>query len=193
LRLIQKVLAQPREALRSRNRRPPLPQILPSGVLEKWKVLTPICVKVRMEKSWDVGLLSVPTKIAVHPNRPRHSGTGSQWASAEMTSPVSGLKETRLSRGTRLEKVMKSRIRTNKASLQGIATGTPLLPVFAVSVSTLGFVLSANANERKTAIITFDAPGAGTGPLQGTLTEGVAPTPPIRTSPATKQSPTAGC
>jgi hypothetical protein len=83
-----------------------------------------------------------------------------------MTSPVSGLKETRLSRGTRLEKIMKSRSSTQKASFQGMATRTALLPVFAVSLATLGFVLSANANERKTAITTFDAPGAvnGTSP-----------------------------
>jgi hypothetical protein len=50
-----------------------------------------------------------------------------------------------------------------KSSLQGMATGTPLLLVFAVSLVTSGFVLSANANERKTAIITFDAPGAVNG------------------------------
>jgi hypothetical protein len=86
---------------------------------------------------------------------------------------------------------MKSRTRTNKASLQGMATGTTLLLVFAVSLATSGFVLSANANERKTATITFDVPGAGTAPLQGTLAEGVALTPPIRMLPATKQSPTA--
>ena len=61
---------------------------------------------------------------------------------------------------------MKSRTRKNKASLQDMATGTALLLVFAVSLATSGFVLSANANERKTAIITFDAPGAvnGTSP-----------------------------
>jgi len=44
-----------------------------------------------------------------------------------------------------------------------MATRTALLPVFAVSLATSGFVLSANANERKTAIITFDAPGAVNG------------------------------
>jgi hypothetical protein len=69
----------------------------------------------------------------------------------------------------RLEKIVKSTSRTNKASLQGVATGTALLLVFAVSLATSGFVLSANANERKTAIITFDAPGAGTGAGQGTF------------------------
>jgi hypothetical protein len=63
---------------------------------------------------------------------------------------------------------MKSRTRTNKASLQSMATRTALLLTFAVSLITSGFVLSANANERKTAIITFDAPGAGTGAFQGT-------------------------
>jgi hypothetical protein len=51
---------------------------------------------------------------------------------------------------------MKSR--TNKASLQGMAPGRALLLVFAVSLATSGFVLSANAIERKTAIITFDVP-----------------------------------
>jgi hypothetical protein len=59
-----------------------------------------------------------------------------------------------------LEKIMKSRGRTNKASLQGMATNTVLLPLYAVSLITSGFVLSANANERKTAIITFDPPGS---------------------------------
>jgi hypothetical protein len=58
---------------------------------------------------------------------------------------------------------MKSRI--DKKSLQDMATGTVPLVLFGVSLATSGFVLSANANERKTAIITFDAPGAGTGPL----------------------------
>jgi hypothetical protein len=53
-----------------------------------------------------------------------------------------------------------------------MATGTVLLPLFAVSLITAGFVLSANANERKTTIITFDVPGAGTGAGQGT--EGLA-------------------
>jgi hypothetical protein len=88
---------------------------------------------------------------------------------------------------------MKSTSRTKNALLQGMATRTALLPVFAVSLATSGFVLSANANERKTATITFDVRGAGTGPLQGTLAEGVALTLPIRMLPATKQSPTAGC
>jgi hypothetical protein len=83
-----------------------------------------------------------------------------------MTSPVSGLNPT--ARDTPLEKFMKGRTRTNKASLQGMATGRALLQVFAVSLITSGFVFSANANERKTAIITFDAPGAGTGLFEGT-------------------------
>jgi hypothetical protein len=43
-----------------------------------------------------------------------------------------------------------------------------LLLAFAVSLATSGFALSANANERKTTIITFDVPGAGTGAGQGT-------------------------
>jgi hypothetical protein len=67
-----------------------------------------------------------------------------------------------------LEQIMKSRNRTNKGLLQRMATGRALLQVFAVSLITSGFVLSANANERKTAIVTFDAPGAGTGSGQGT-------------------------
>src|ERR1700748_517447 len=70
---------------------------------------------------------------------------------------------------------MKSRTRTNKASLQGMATRTALLLTFAVSLITSGFVLSANANERKTAIITFDVPGAGTGPGGGTQAVAISP------------------
>src|SRR5215472_4201950 len=64
---------------------------------------------------------------------------------------------------------MKSRSRTNNASLQGTATGLALLLAFAVSLATSGFVLCANASERKTTIITFDAPGAGTDSGQGTI------------------------
>ena len=45
-----------------------------------------------------------------------------------------------------------------------------LLLAFAVSLVTSGFALSANANERKTTIITFDAPGAGTGTAQRSRT-----------------------
>ena len=55
---------------------------------------------------------------------------------------------------------MKSTSRTNKASLQDIAPGRALLVMFAASLATLGFALSANGNERKTTIITFDVPGA---------------------------------
>jgi hypothetical protein len=74
-----------------------------------------------------------------------------------------------------LEKIMKSSSRTNKASLQSMATRTPLLLTFAVSLITSGFVLSANANERKTAIITFDAPGATHGLFQGTHGIAISP------------------
>ena len=63
---------------------------------------------------------------------------------------------------------MKSRSRTNKPTLQSMATGTVLSPLFAVGLITSGFVVSANANERKTAIITFDVPGAATSLFQGT-------------------------
>jgi hypothetical protein len=49
------------------------------------------------------------------------------------------------------------------------------LQVFAVSLITSGFVLSADANEWKTRIITFDAPGAGTGFNQGTLPLAITP------------------
>jgi hypothetical protein len=70
---------------------------------------------------------------------------------------------------------MKSRSRTNNASLQGTATGSALLLAFAVSLATSGFVLSANANERKTVIITFEVPGAGTGAFQGTLDFDISP------------------
>jgi hypothetical protein len=75
----------------------------------------------------------------------------------------------------RLERIMKSRSRTNKASLQGIAARQSLLLAFAVCLVTSGFALSANANERKTALITFDAPGAGKGAFQGT--QGIAISP----------------
>ena len=66
---------------------------------------------------------------------------------------------------------MKSTRRTTKASLQAMATRTALLPVFAVSLATLGFGLFANANERKATLITFDVPGAG----QGTLGYAITP------------------
>jgi hypothetical protein len=49
-----------------------------------------------------------------------------------------------------------------------MATGTVLSPLFAVGLITSGFVVSANANARKTAIITFDVPGAATGLFQDT-------------------------
>jgi hypothetical protein len=70
---------------------------------------------------------------------------------------------------------MKSRSRTNNASLQGTATGTAFLLVFAVSLATSGFGLSANAKERKTTLITFDAAGAGTGAFQGTIVNSINP------------------
>ena len=70
-------------------------------------------------------------------------------------------------RGTRLEKIMKGR--TNKVSLQGMAPGRALLVLFAVNLATSGFVLSANANERKTTLITFDVLGARTTAFEGTL------------------------
>jgi uncharacterized membrane protein len=65
---------------------------------------------------------------------------------------------------------MKSRSRTIKASSQGMASGGALLLAFAASLATSGLVLSANANERKTAIITFDVPGA-----QGTFAYAISP------------------
>ena len=61
--------------------------------------------------------------------------------------------------------------RTNNLSLEGMATGRALLQVFAVSLITSGFVLSANANERKTTIITFDVPGA----VNGTSPSSISP------------------
>ena len=56
-----------------------------------------------------------------------------------------------------------------------MAPGRALLVLFAVSLITSGFVLSANANERKTAIITFDAPGATHGFMQGTHANAINP------------------
>ena len=44
-----------------------------------------------------------------------------------------------------------------------------------LTLATLGLGLSASANERGTCFITFDAPGAGTGPFQGTLPEAINP------------------
>ena len=38
-----------------------------------------------------------------------------------------------------------------------------------LTLATLGLGLSASANERETCFTTFDAPGAGTGPFQGTV------------------------
>ena len=80
-----------------------------------------------------------------------------------------------MNRTPRLEKIVKSRSRTHKAPFQGMATGTALLLVFAVSLATSGFGLSANANERKTVLITFDVPGAGTGAFQGTFGIAISP------------------
>jgi hypothetical protein len=65
---------------------------------------------------------------------------------------------------------MKSRTRTNKASLQSMATRTALLLTFTVSLITSAFVLSANANQRKTSIITFNVPDA-----QGTQAYAINP------------------
>jgi hypothetical protein len=76
-----------------------------------------------------------------------------------MTSPVSGLKETRLSRGTRLEKFMKRKTRTHKTSLQGIATRAARLPVFAVSLATLRFGLFANTDIQATGDIVWVTAG----------------------------------
>ena len=56
-----------------------------------------------------------------------------------------------------------------------MAANTVLLPLFAVSLITSGLVLSANANERKTSIITFDVPGAGTSAFQGTVGLAISP------------------
>jgi hypothetical protein len=65
---------------------------------------------------------------------------------------------------------MKKRKQNTQSIIQAIAAGTALLQVLAVSLVTLGFVLSANANERKTAIVTFDVPGA-----QGTEANAISP------------------
>src|SRR5262249_4194671 len=42
-----------------------------------------------------------------------------------------------------------------------------------LTLATLGLGLSANAQERTPTFITFDAPGAGTGPFQGTVPQSV--------------------
>jgi hypothetical protein len=70
---------------------------------------------------------------------------------------------------------MKKQKQNTQSIIQAIAAGTALLQVLAVSLVTLGFVLSANANERKTAIITFDVPGAAHGPFQGTHGNAISP------------------
>jgi hypothetical protein len=49
------------------------------------------------------------------------------------------------------------------------------LQVFAVSLITSGFVLSTNANAQKTTIMTFDAPGATHGFMQGTHANAINP------------------
>ena len=69
---------------------------------------------------------------------------------------------------------MKSRSAT-EYRFNGRTTSTGLLLVFTVSVGTLGLGFSANANERKTAIVTFDVPGAGTGAGQGTIGYAITP------------------
>src|SRR5215467_2962396 len=46
---------------------------------------------------------------------------------------------------------------------------SPWALAICLTLVTLGLGLSVNAQERKTTFITFDAPGAGTGPFQGTL------------------------
>src|ERR1700739_4967977 len=70
---------------------------------------------------------------------------------------------------------MKKRKKNTQSIIQAIAAGTALLQVLAVSLVTLGFVLAANAHERKTAIITFDAPGATHGLFQGTHGIAISP------------------
>src|SRR5215470_4183305 len=52
---------------------------------------------------------------------------------------------------------------------------SPWALAICLTLVTLGLGLSVNAQERKTTFITFDAPGAGTGPFQGTI--GVANNP----------------
>ena len=76
---------------------------------------------------------------------------GCNGASAEMTSPrpVANLNIIRN--------------RTHKASFRGSATGTALTLAFAVSVATLEFGFSANANERKPAFTTFELYGEQVG------------------------------
>ena len=44
-----------------------------------------------------------------------------------------------------------------------------------LALCTLGLGLSAKAQDRKATIITFDAPGAGTGTFQGTIPEDINP------------------
>ena len=44
-----------------------------------------------------------------------------------------------------------------------------------LTLATLGPGLSANAQERKTTFTTFDVPGAGTGPGQGTNPQAINP------------------
>src|SRR6516165_8006688 len=44
-----------------------------------------------------------------------------------------------------------------------------------LTLATLGLGFSANAQERKTTFITFDVPGAGTGPFQGTAGYAINP------------------
>ena len=58
---------------------------------------------------------------------------------------------------------MKSKTRTQKTSLQGIATRTARLPVFAVSLATLGFSLFANTNIQAAGDIVWVTTGSSIG------------------------------
>ena len=119
-----------------------------------------IYVKLRMEIPRNVDLMLIPPQ-RLSSTRIGQGIPAQGWerASAEMTSPVSGLKETRLSRGTRLEKFMKRKTRTHKTSLQGIATRAARLPVFAVSLATLRFGLFANTDIQATGDIVWVTAG----------------------------------
>jgi hypothetical protein len=78
-----------------------------------------------------------------------------------MASPVSGLKKTRL-RGVPLEKFMKSRTKTNKASLRDAYQSVRVWQTRALAIGVMLYSLVSGLAQ-EAPIITFSAPGAGQG------------------------------
>ncbi len=66
---------------------------------------------------------------------------------------------------------------TNRLAFAQFCSAAPRKGALALCLAlcTLGLGLSAKAQDRKATIITFDAPGAGTGTFQGTIPEDINP------------------